>query len=173
VNQRKKNEKELQIYIFTWRERAASPFAPATIQVVTSLFILATTVGTEDSKRSKTQAFLSSQSSHMTSMVRGRVPCLGVSVVVLMLIHHCRAVALAAQLFGSRFSWPSQWATRVHTLLEYRQEDSRWCAVSIVFRQRGQVGLWSQFLHASLSEVHTLFWSISHAKKLHFGGHVF
>jgi hypothetical protein len=48
--------------------------------------------------------------------------------------------------------------------MEYRQEDS------IVVRQRGQVGLWSQFLLASLSEVHTLFWSMSHTKNLHWGG---
>jgi hypothetical protein len=75
---------------------------------VTPLFILTTMVGTEDSKRSKTQAFLSSQISHMTSMVKERVPCLGVSMVVLMLIHHCRDVALATQLFGCMFSWPSQ-----------------------------------------------------------------
>jgi hypothetical protein len=87
-----------------------------------------------------------------------------------MFVHHWSADSLFAHWSGWRFARPVHPDTEAHTRLVYRQEKTRWCAVSIVARRRGQEGLWSQSFRASLSEVQTLFWRMSHAKNLHFGG---
>jgi hypothetical protein len=81
-----KDLQDLQVN-YTCAVRAARPFAPATIQGEVSLLIFAKTVGTDDSTRLKTLAFLSSQVSQSTSSVMEHVPCLGISGAVVMLVH--------------------------------------------------------------------------------------
>jgi mannose/cellobiose epimerase-like protein (N-acyl-D-glucosamine 2-epimerase family) len=69
---------------------------------------------------------------------------------------------------------PSHVATAVQTRRVYLQSAARCNAVSGAFLQSGQIGQWSQFLRASLSEVQTRSCKMSQAKNLHIGGaHVF
>ena len=123
-----------------------------------------------DSFRLKILALRSFHKTHIMSSARLRNAFRGVPAVVVMLIHHSSAVFAIFQFEGFRRGSWTQSAIWSQILLVKRQSASRWRAVSIVCLHRAQVALCGHPRVANLSADQTRFWSISHAKNLHFGG---
>ena len=152
----------------------ARGFAPAAIQAETSYLILPSTEVKLDSLLLKILALRSFQMIHIISSARLRIAFCGVPNKVMVLDHDSNAVFAIFQFDGFRSgSWIHS-AMLSQILLVKRQSASKCRAVSIVCLQRAQEVLCGHPRLASLSEDQTLFWRISHAKNLHFGGaHVF
>jgi hypothetical protein len=83
-------------------KRAAKHLEPAVIQSEALALILFTTLGTEDSRRSKIRLFLSFQISQPTRRVMEREPLRGVLGVIVMLSHLSLVEVVGVHLLGSR-----------------------------------------------------------------------
>jgi hypothetical protein len=118
--------------------RNTRSFAPAMIQVDTSLLIFANSVVVDHSHLSKFCVLSSFQISKITAKVRLLKARRGESGNVVIIVHHCKASWVGVQLDGDKPNCVVQAAISSQIRFTYLQFASRWWVVSIHCRQRMQ-----------------------------------